>query len=57
MPGIVNVLVQKKIKTYPENVQKLIMEALKLSEHNQATAIAEQLEGYVRKLLKEKQGD
>lgn len=53
MARIISALVQEKLGTYPENVQRLIMKALELSEHNQATAIAEQLEGYVRKLIKE----
>ncbi len=48
----INTLIKEKIRRYPEKVQKIMIKALELAEFNQATAIAEQLEGFVRGLTK-----
>ncbi|MBL7197067.1 MAG: hypothetical protein ISS47_03095 [Candidatus Omnitrophica bacterium] len=48
----VNILVEKKIKKYPEDVQKVIRKAIELARYNQPTSISEQLEGFLREIIK-----
>ena len=40
----------EKMKDYPEEVQKIIKKALELSEFNRETAVADQLDGFLRDL-------
>jgi hypothetical protein len=55
MSDNINILIHDKIKKYPEGIQGIIMKALELAAFNQPTAIAEQLEGVVRDLTKNKE--
>lgn len=46
----INKLIMKKIKDYPEEVQKIIVKSLELAEFNRETAVADQLDGFLREL-------
>jgi len=47
----INALIMVKLKKYPKKVQKIILKALELAEHNQSTVISENLEGFVRSIV------
>lgn len=46
----INELIIKRVKDYPEEVQKIIVKALELAEFNRETSVADQLEGFMREL-------
>ena len=48
----INELIKDKISSYPEEIQKIILKALELSCYSKETSVSEQLEGYVRQLIK-----
>lgn len=48
----INILIENKIKKYPENIQKIIFKALELAAISHPTAIAEHLEGVIRDITK-----
>ena len=48
----INELIIKKVLNYPKEIQNIIIKTLELAEHNRETAVAEQLEGYLRNLYK-----
>jgi len=48
----INELIIEKIKEYPEEMQKVLIEVVKLAKVNKETVISEQLEGIVRSIIK-----
>ena len=49
----INYLIQEKIKSYPQAVQKLLERAIELAKSTHETAVSEQLEGELRDLTRD----
>ena len=47
----------EKLRTYPEDVRELALQAIRLSESYPEVAVADQLQAVVRKLAKQLEGD
>lgn len=48
----INDLIKDKLSEYDEDVQSFIFKALELSCNSKETSVSEQLQGYVRQLIK-----
>ncbi len=54
---MINEKIIEKLNAYPDEVRELAMQAIQLSESFPEKAIADQLQGIVRRLAKQQDGD